>query len=186
MKKKTKNPKRQVAALKGVITKLKKQQGYNPPQSGPKVKEITVRYGGVIRTGSYENRRVSYEMTSDCPEGLDPKVVSQYLEALVSNQFYEAQIQALEGLPPDIRDEVEDFSHLSPQQACQRIGDFFANYSKSHRMKPEEREAKIKELESELRKLSTKIRKSKNVEERKAMTDRQREIKKELNFLRKE
>jgi hypothetical protein len=85
-----------------------------------------------------------------------------------------------------MRDEVEDFSSLTPQQACERIGEFFASYSKSKRMSPEERQIRIDEYQAALRKLSGQIRKCKDVEERKELTKQQQEIKKNLNYLRKD
>lgn len=163
------------------------------------IREVTVRYGGVIRTGSYENRRVSYEMTADCPRGLKPDTVLKYLETIVVNQFYQAQVEALEGLPPDMRDELGDFSRMSPQEGAQRIGEFFRNYvPPKKQISPEQKTELIEKLQKELKELALKIRQEnkrlkglkditgKDLEWRAEMVEQQHTIKNELRLLRKE
>ena len=169
-----------------------------PRKKKPTIKEVTVRYGGVIRTGSYENRRVSYEMTADCPRGLKPDTVLKYLETIVVSQFYQAQVEALEGLPPEMRDELGDFSRLSPQEGARRIGEFFASYvPPSKQLTPKQKARRIDGLQKELGDLAPKIRDEnkrlkglkdivgKDLEKRAEIVARQKEIKQELKNLRK-
>lgn len=204
-KKKAKTPSRRgkITPSKPVRTRKRKKSTKVPKKrktkKTPIVRQATVRYGGVIRTGSYENRRVSYELVADCPRGLKPGVVLKYLETIVLSQFYEAQIEALEGLPPEMRDELGDFSRMSPQEGTQRISEFFRQYVPTKKqMTPEQKAEQIEKLQKELKDLAPQIRDENNrlkslkdiagkdLELRAEMVKRQQEIKKELKNLRKE
>jgi len=162
-----------------------------------RVKEIVVKYGGVIRTGSYENKRLSFEFAADCPRYADPDVVCDYLEALAANQFYQAQIKALETLPEEMRDKVIDIHDMTPAQAAQTISDFFRHFGTGKPLTAEQKKKRIEELGSELKDLSVRLKKEnnrlkkkKNIEsedlvERSEIINRQRAIRKELKELRK-
>lgn len=162
-----------------------------------RVKEITVKYGGVVRTGSYENKRLSFEFTADCPRHADPDIVCDYLEALAANQFYQAQIKALETLPEEMRDKVVDVHNMSPVQAAKTISDFFRNFGANKPLTAEQKKKRIEELGKELKGLSTnlakenkRLQKKKNIESEDLVTrsetiTRQRAIKNELRELRR-
>lgn len=156
IKKKAKPRTRTVQGKRKVAKKKTKRKKQISVSSAVRVREITVRYGGVIRTGSYENRRLSYEMAADCPRGIKPDIVCDYLESLCANQFYQAQIQALEGLPDEMRDEV-DVSMMNPRQASQAIADYFRNFGLGNKT-PAQKAKRIAEIQLELKEVALKMK----------------------------
>lgn len=191
-----KKSKKKVKAKKKAKKKKKvKRKRRISIEAAVRVREITVRYGGVIRTGSYENKRLSFEMTADCPHNVKPDIVCDYLEALCANQFYQAQIQALEGLPNEMRDEV-DVSKMPPQQASQKIADYFRNFGLRNKT-PEQKAKRIAEIQLELKDVALRmkaedkrLKKIKNIKgddllARSAMVEQRKLLKDELKALRR-
>ncbi|MDD5501945.1 MAG: hypothetical protein PHH26_00590 [Candidatus Thermoplasmatota archaeon] len=161
-----------------------------------KVKEITVRYGGVIKTANYENCRVSFEMTADVPRFVSPDIATDYLETLCVNQFYQAQIREKENLPAEMQDEI-NISKLTPGEAAATIAKFFRDFGSGKVLTVEQKAQRIRNIDKELKGLAPKItaetkrlQKIKNVEgkdlETRGLLIAQRDaLKRELKHLRR-
>ena len=163
----------------------------------PRVRQVTVRYGGVIRTGTFENRRVSFEMTADCPRSANPNAVCNYIEGMLLRQFYDAQIEAVRNLPDEMRDEIGSLQGLPTEEAAHKIGEFFRNYTQRQKqLDPEQRRMRIEELGREMKELAPKIKAETkrlkglkevtgdDIKARAEMINRIKEIRNELRNLR--
>lgn len=193
--KKRKKTKKRKATKRPQKSRKKTVRRPRPISRVVRVKELIVRYGGVIKTGSYKNRRVSYEVAADCPRNVDPQAAFNYIESLAENQFYQAQLKAIEGLPQEERDEIGDIHNMTPQQANRTITEYFRNA-----LSPAQREKRIAEIQKELKELAPKIKKetdrlrrlektkkgvgADDIHEREVMINRKTELRKELKILR--
>ncbi len=121
-----------------------------------RVKEITVRYGGVIKTGNYENRRLSFEVTEDVPRYVNIDRAIDYIEAIAMQQFYEAQIKELQNLPEEMRDEI-DVSKMTPGEAAAAIVNYLKTFGSGKQLTEAQRTQRIEQIDKELKELAKSI-----------------------------
>lgn len=146
--------------------KTKKRKATKRPRKSPKkpkliskvvrVKKVIVRYGGVIKTGSFENRRVSYEVEADVLRGANIKTAFNYVESIAVNQFNDAQISVIDELPQPEQKKLSYIKGLPKNQGVLELSKYFKDIFTN--LTEEQKRKRLVEIEIELKELAPAIR----------------------------